>query len=38
MLRAKLSSQDYADALRLHARLVEIVANANAEALRPTRN
>ena len=38
MLRAKLSSQDYTDALRLHARLVEIVASANAEALRPVRN
>ena len=38
MLRAKLSSQDYADALRLHARLVEIVASAKAEALRPPRN
>ena len=38
MFRAKLSSQDYTDALRLHARLVEIVTSANAEALRPARN
>jgi hypothetical protein len=35
MLKARLLPQDYADMLRLHVRLVEIVANADAEALRP---
>ena len=34
MLRATLSAQDYSDVLRLHARLLEIVTNADAEALR----
>lgn len=34
-VRARLTSQDYADALRLHARLVEIVLTRDAEALRP---
>jgi hypothetical protein len=34
-VRARLTPQDYADAIRLHARLVEIVLTADAEALRP---
>lgn len=34
-VKARLSPQEYADALRLHARLVEIVLTADAEALRP---
>jgi len=34
-VRATLSPQDYADVLRLHTRLVEIVLTADAEALRP---
>jgi hypothetical protein len=38
LIRARLSPQDYADALRLHARLVEIVTTADADALRPPRS
>lgn len=38
LIRARLSPQDHADALRLHARLVEIVTTADADALRPPRS
>ena len=38
LIRARLSPQDHADALRLHARLVEIVTTADAAALRPPRS
>jgi hypothetical protein len=35
LLKARLLPQDYADMLRLHERLIDIVARADAEALRP---
>jgi hypothetical protein len=35
MLKARLLPRDYADMLRLHERLIDIVARADSEALRP---